>query len=118
VDHPQHKYFVLRTVWGPRADHPGIECGPSSTQIFCIADSLGSKSRPSAVQILANAQSQQNFGLARFLVSQTVRAHVSDRPQVFFECSNIFIVVGILTPTIRGWIADRPQMCRIGAVGP
>jgi hypothetical protein len=38
-------------------------------------------------------QSHQNFGLAQFLVSRTVRAHGADCMQVFFECSDIFIAI-------------------------
>jgi hypothetical protein len=64
-------------------DRPGSECGPS------------------LVQISANMQSQQNFGLARFLVSRTIRVHGADRPQVFVECYDIFIAVGILVRTVR-----------------
>jgi hypothetical protein len=74
-------------------DCPRPECRPSSVQIFCIADRPGSRCGPSIVQISTNVQSQQNFGLARFLVSQTVRAHGADHLQVFFECSEIFITI-------------------------
>ena len=55
------------------ADRPGSRCGPSTVQIFCIADRLGSRCGPSAVKISANVQSQQNFILAQFYVSWTIR---------------------------------------------
>jgi hypothetical protein len=74
-------------------DHPGPERGPSSVLIFYIEDRPRSRCGPSAIQILANVRSQQNFGLALFLVSRTVRAHGADGLQVFVECSDIFIVV-------------------------
>jgi hypothetical protein len=75
------------------ANHPGPKCGPSSVQIFCIADCLGSKCGLFVVQYLANVQSLQNFVLAQFYVSRTVRPWRADRPQVIFECSDIFITV-------------------------
>jgi hypothetical protein len=68
ADRSRYKYFVLQT-------HPGSRCGLS------------------AVQISTNVQSQQTFVLARFYVSRTVRPWGSDHPQVFFECSDIFIAV-------------------------
>jgi hypothetical protein len=85
------KFWFIFHFW--TVDRPGPECRPSSVQIFCIADRLGSRCGPSSVQILANVKNQQNFVLARFYVSRTVRPWGADRPQVIFECSDIFITI-------------------------